>query len=304
MFPDIPVFPDMTPLEFAHQPTLDALFAALQPRSSEYTFTNFYIWRHAYGIQLTRFEDGVVAMLALRADPEDSFLLAPVGEGASAEHVRRCLEWMAGEGHNARMIRVDREMLDRLGVAADEWSIASDRANWDYVYRVRDLIELPEDRYPEKVRHIAQFTRKYAFEYAPLTLDLVPACQALQDLWCDEKHCDLYANMRAEAAAVKETLARLEELRVTGGVILVRNRVQAFSLGEPLNANTVCIHIEKASPDLHGAFQVINREFLRHAWAEWEFVNREQDVGDPGLRQAKESYLPVAMVEKFQVRRR
>jgi hypothetical protein len=66
----------------------------------------------------------------------------------------------------------------------------------------------------------------------------------------------------------------------------------------------VVIHIEKASPDLHGAFQVINQEFLKHEWAEWEFVNREQDVGDSGLRQAKESYLPVEMVEKFTVRRR
>lgn len=302
MYPDIPLFPAMTPLEFGHKPTLDALFGALAPRSSEYTFTNFYIWRHAYGLQLAQFEDGVVVMIALRADPDESFMLTPLGEAANAAHVRRCLEWMAGEEHNARMIRVDRTMLDRLGVTEESFAIACDRANWDYVYRVRDLIELPEERYPEKVRHINQFTRKFAFEYAPLTPDLVPACEDLQDLWCDDKHCDLYANMRAEARAVKEILRRREELQVTGGVILVRNRVQAFSLGEPLNADTVCIHIEKASPDLHGAFQVINREFLRHAWPEWEFVNREQDVGDPGLRQAKESYLPCEMVEKFEVR--
>ena len=62
--------------------------------------------------------------------------------------------------------------------------------------------------------------------------------------------------------------------------------------------------IEKASPDLPGAFQVINQQFLEHQWSGYEFVNREQDLGVPGLRQAKESYLPHHMVEKFIVRRR
>ena len=114
----------------------------------------------------------------------------------------------------------------------------------------------------------------------------------------------MYHSLRAEARAVKEVLESLDDLDVVGGAILVRDRVQAFALGEPLNDSTVVVHIEKASPDLHGAFQVINQQFLANEWADWEFVNREQDVGEPGLRQAKESYHPVGMVEKHVVRAR
>ena len=91
---------------------------------------------------------------------------------------------------------------------------------------------------------------------------------------------------------------------MTGGCLLVNERVQAFTLGEPLNGNTVVIHLEKATPELPGAFQAINREFLAREWADWEFVNREQDVGQPGLRKSKESYLPEHMVEKFVVRQK
>ena len=304
MYSDIPVFPEMTPLDLPHKPVVDGLFAPLRPCISEFTFTNLYIWRHAYGAQITQFEDGVLCVFSWRADPEDSFVLPPLGEGASAEHVRRALELLGRESHAPKLCRVDRMLLERLGMTDDEWLIESDRDDWDYVYRVQDLIELPEDRYPEKARHVREFARKYPYEYRPLTPDLIPACQELQDLWCDDKHCDLYSSLRAEARAVKEILERLEELHITGGAILVRDRVQAFTLGEPLNEDTVVIHIEKASPDLHGAFQVINQEFLRHEWAQWEFVNREQDVGNPGLRQAKESYLPERMVEKFTVRSR
>lgn len=294
----IPEFPATALLADHHRPVVEALQVAHQPRVSELTYTNLYIWRHAYGAAITRLGE-VVCLLSLRPDPEDSFLLPPLGPEAGVAQVREVLAWLAAEGHAPRLARADRTELQRLGISEDEFTLTPDRDNWDYVYRVQDLIDLPPDRYPDKTRHYDQFVKRFKFEYRPLTPDLAPACQDLQDLWCDEKHCDLYASLRAESRAVKEVLEQLPGLRVTGGVILVRGRVQAFSLGEPLNEDTVVIHIEKATPELHGAFQVINREFLRHAWADLKYVNREQDMGDPGLRQAKESYLPAQMVEKF-----
>ncbi len=208
------------------------------------------------------------------------------------------------------MARVDEDGLTRLGISGrrqashDDFDVQPDRDNFDYVYRVRDLIDLPEDRYRDKLIHFNSFARKYRYEFRPLTPDLVEGCLFVQDLWCDDKHCDLHSSLRAERQAVRDVLENHQALGVSGGVILVNDRVQAFSLAEPLNADTVVIHIEKASPELHGAFAVINREFLANHWTGYEFVNREQDVGDPGLRRAKESYLPVAMIEKHIVRPR
>jgi hypothetical protein len=137
-----------------------------------------------------------------------------------------------------------------------------------------------------------------------LTRDLVPACQELQDRWCDEKHCDLVATLRAEARAVKEVLENVDVLGVTGGCIEIEGKVEAFTLGELLNEDTVVIHIEKANAAFHGLYQVINQQFLENAWSHVRYVNREQDLGVPGLRRSKESYRPNHMVEKFRVTRR
>ncbi len=303
MLDTIPRFPDLADLDIEHKPAIDALCADLKPRTSELTFTNLYIWRHAYAAKVTRLDD-VVCIFSLRPDPEDSFLLPPLGPSATAEHVRECLRWMAEQGHDARLTRIDSSQMARLGISDDDFEIAEDRDNWDYVYRVADLIALEGDAYADKRRHVERFAKRFKFEYREITADLVPGCQWLQELWCDEKHCDLHSSLRAEARAINEVLENLDELDVTGGAILVNDRVQAFSLGEPLNDDTVVIHIEKASPDLHGAFQVINQQFLEHAWSGWEYVNREQDLGIPGLRQAKESYQPHHMVEKFVVKGR
>ena len=303
MLATVPEHPSLTDFSLSHKPLRDSLLAPLNLQASDYTFTNLFIWRHAYGAKLTRMGE-VVCFLSLRADPEDSFILAPLGSGASAEHVRALFDFMAAEGHNPRLIRSDQTHLDRLGITEADFTIESDRKNWDYVYRTRDLIELAGDAYSEKRRHIERFAKRFKFEYRRLTPDLVEGCIALQDLWCDEKHCDLYSSLRAEARAIKELLPQLDALGVTGGAILVNDRVQAFSLAEPMNADTAVCHIEKASPDLHGAFQVINQQFAEHEWEGFEYINREQDVGDPGLRKAKESYGPARMVGKFVVRSR
>jgi len=53
---------------------------------------------------------------------------------------------------------------------------------------------------------------------------------------------------------------------------------------------------------VRGLYAAINQEFCRQAWAEVEFVNREQDLGEPGLRTAKMSYHPHHLVEKFRIR--
>ena len=85
-------------------------------------------------------------------------------------------------------------------------------------------------------------------------------------------------------------------------MILVNDRVRAFSCGELLNKATAVIHLEKADPELRGLYAVINQQFCQQAWAGVDFVNREQDLGEPGLRTAKMSYHPHHLVEKFRIR--
>ena len=69
-----------------------------------------------------------------------------------------------------------------------------------------------------------------------------------------------------------------------------------------LNEHMALIHIEKANPTIRGLYQAINNEFIRHEFAETQFINREEDMGLPGLRMAKESYNPDHFAEKYDAR--
>ena len=102
--------------------------------------------------------------------------------------------------------------------------------------------------------------------------------------------------------ALREGLDHFEDFGLICGAVRVEGRIEAFSFGEALNENTAVVHFEKAMSGFPGLYQVINHWFCRYGLVEFEFVNREQDLGVPGLRQAKQSYHPHHMVEKFTAR--
>ncbi len=83
------------------------------------------------------------------------------------------------------------------------------------------------------------------------------------------------------------------------GVNTTKYKVMAFTFGEQLNEDTAVIHVEKADPDVNGAYTAINQAFVANTWQDMTYINREEDMGIEGLRKAKESYRPVKMIKKF-----
>ena len=93
----------------------------------------------------------------------------------------------------------------------------------------------------------------------------------------------------------------MDTLEFKGGVIEIDGKVEAFALGEQLNPQTAVIHVEKANPQFDGLYQLINQEFCTHEWESVDYINREQDCGEEGLRKAKLSYHPHHLVNKYTV---
>ena len=101
-----------------------------------------------------------------------------------------------------------------------------------------------------------------------------------------------------EKRIIAYALEHRKSLGMVGGLIRVEGKVVAFTLGEPLTEDTFDVHFEKAYADIQGAYAIINREFARRELSAFTYINREEDMGIPGLRKAKLSYHPESMVEK------
>lgn len=288
---EIPLYPARRPLELSDRPFLSEIFLELQPEVSEFVFANLYLFRKAHGYALCRAEKSLV--IFGRGYGGEAYFLPPL-EGEPGETARMLLA--AGNSLYGADDRFVADHLTPAGITASE-----DRNSFDYLYLRQELATLPGNRFHKKKNRINYFTSRHRFSVEPFSArHLSGAIELLKD-WRRVRQPAPGSPLDLEIGATGEALELAGELGLEGVVILLEGRVAAFCLGERLNGETAACHFEKADPFIEGLAQLVNREFSRLLFTDCTFINREQDLGEPGLREAKISYHPVRLVKKYRV---
>lgn len=288
----IPQFPESRQLSLADQELLTTVFHDLQPRISELTFAGIYLFRMAHRYSLSLLGDSVVVLGA--GYNGASYALPPLGGDVVGVSARLLAAGAEIYGADDRFIA---RYCGELAV-----TIVEDRDNWDYLYRRQELAELPGNRFHKKKNRVNYFRARHDCRVEPLDTEHREGCLALLDEWGRVRGGGENRSLVPELEANAEAIRLQSELGLEGVVALVDGVVKSFALGEKLNDTTSVCHFEKADPFMEGLSQLIDQEFNRTLFTECEFVNREQDLGEPGLRNAKLSYQPVELVKKYRLR--
>lgn len=173
----------------------------------------------------------------------------------------------------------------------------------DYLYRASDLATLVGHRFNKKRNRVNKFKSTYPdFQYEPVTAQNLPELKAFFDRYMQAYHKDseLFAY---EESKVAQVLREYDRLPFEGGLLRVGGEIAAFSVGEVVN-DTLIVHIEKARKDIVGAYEAINYFYsaqMAETHPEVQYINREDDAGDPGLREAKLSYNPETILKKYNI---
>ncbi|OPY68946.1 MAG: hypothetical protein A4E57_01469 [Syntrophorhabdaceae bacterium PtaU1.Bin034] len=297
----MPEFPQFKPIELDDREFVQKRLWEYQPETSELNFTNLFIWRSHYKLLWSVYRDW---LLIISENAGNGLCaLPPVGVSPRMDVTQMLLQWMTAEKGIAEpaIDRADRRLVSELEKCG-EFVWEPTRNHFDYVYRTQDLVELAGKNYRAKRNHINYLLRSYKFTYEALNESHVDSCLGLAENWCDLRRCKEDLNLLGEWDATREALTNFRTLGMVGGVIIINGQVQAFTLGELLNERTAVVHIEKASSEIRGLYPAINQQFCEKQWQNVPCINREQDLGEPGLREAKLSYNPENFVEKFRVR--
>ncbi|OQA84601.1 MAG: hypothetical protein BWY31_02395 [Lentisphaerae bacterium ADurb.Bin242] len=263
--------------------------------SCEYSFPNLFIWAEVFRTCLAFFNDRLYVHMPLVDE-----LLFPCGETwPSPEELKAVSEGMRKAGFSGTVAHVPAAYLEQHPEITEFFSIRPmDDANDEYIYCTAVLAELHGSKLSKKRNLISQFERNHEqYEIRAVTSDDFRTLISLTEHWRRDHLDD--QRVENERCALSRALKYYNELGFEGLMLLAEGEIKAYAVFSRLNSQSYTVQFEKALHECKGASQVITNRTAVHLRDKCKFINREQDLGIPGLRQAKLSYVPDHLLKDF-----
>lgn len=284
---DIPAYPDFIPINLELRDKVQSSLVRLPDGVSEYTFANLYLFRKRYEYKVSRFRDKHLIISGQHNG--QTFFMTPSAMPGRATLMELFDTHDYWKGIPDSVLSYCRACLECRGI-----DIVEDRNNFDYLYLRNNLAELPGKKYHKKRNLVNTFRNTYRYEERPFDRESIPFAMEILEQWKVEKGID------GDYLAAQEALKLFDVLELQGAIYFVEGRPAAWCLGESLaRGKMFVIHFEKALDQYKGIYQYVNQAFATSLTGDSRFINREQDLGDAGLRQAKMSYRPSCFVRKY-----
>ena len=270
----------------------------ISPKGCDTSIINLCSWQHLYQGSIAQYQDNIILRFdynghrcySLRFRPEDiGILIDIVRQDAAKVGDKLCIF-----GVNEDILHYYLDVDPTLQASYSEDSS-------DYVYTRQALSTLSGHKLQSKRNFLNRFRRIYPNHiYKPLTTEDMELCLALDKSWInkglDLGHTDEEIN---ERKTIKYVFDHWDELQAIGGTIYVEGQLVAFTYGSAICHDTFDVCVEKADTVFEGAYAAINNEFINHLPPQYQWINREEDLGIPGLRQAKSTYHPALLLHKY-----
>ncbi len=286
---------DFHPVTVADKPLFEYYMLGSAEQNCDLNFANIFCWSDTYHSEVAEAE----GFLVIRFDNGGvKSYMQPVGNGDK----RLILELLRHDAFQQRtplrlygLSHEWRKFLEEN--YPEEFAFDAPRALCDYIYRVEDLAQLQGRKYQPKRNHLNRFVTRYKWHAEPISQANIKDCLALNDKWLANR--EVGEMELAEQNALQRAFDNFEALDLRGLVLYADGEPAAFSYGTPISQTTFCTHIEKYDSNIEGAATMINRLMAQSHEDEFEFINREDDLGLEGLRRAKLSYYPTILLDKI-----
>ena len=295
----IPCYPDFTPLDIGLKDDLHPRLSMTPDGVSEFTFSILYLYRNKFKYRVSRnspHESGDAGFIFSGEQTDHltkktfTYFMAPCN-APDWETVKSLLET------HDKWISISESVLFPISekLAENGINITEDRNNFDYLYYRSDLAELAGKKYHKKKNHINNFLHTYPdYEQHAMSKELIPAAIDILDRWRQGRSED------GDYKEAREALELFGSLPLQGMVFFAGGKPAAYCLGESISRGKMfAVHFEKAIDEYKGIYQFINHAFASSLPRFFTVINREQDMGNEGLRQAKMTYRPFGFVKKY-----
>lgn len=292
---------EFSPLKLDDAGLLTDFLRRYSQRLTGYTFSTLAAWNPFFHYEWV-FAEPEMLLISCFLDPDPHrHLLQPVGRFSHAM-AQRLAEAAADLPYVIKIVGVSDRFLKDNPIMLQYFAAQEDRAVSNYIYGAHTLAKLAGRKYSKKRNLLSQASSLYAWTTQKLTGALTDSCFNVLDSIQTEEQPQMEGMLARERAALECTLRHFDEFGLQGILISVDGRAVAFSIYEAISPTTIAVHFERALRSYKGLYQVVNWETAKVAAVEgYEFINREEDLGDAGLRDAKMSYHPIEIAPAFEL---
>lgn len=266
-------------------------------KNSSYQFTNLYLWRKYNNTMYSAKEN----FLFIRKGTEDPYFMAPIYKDPifAEEAYGTLLDFMEQKGYEKVLKDVEKSQLEDLKNLPFKFTYELDRDQQEYIYSV-DLMRTYQGKaLHKKKNHFNQFVRNHEYTVKYIE-DSVEECIHLAEKWFGDN--DYSPQLYHELQGIRDLLQNRTHFDLKGISVFIDGICQGFTILEVIQEDVILNHIEKADKTYPGLYAFLAKTAMEEFGDGIQYTNREQDLGIPGLRKSKESYLPLFLEEKYIVR--
>jgi len=290
---------DFTPVTIGDKNFFSNHYRKYPQVHSDNTFTNMVCWNPYAHYEYAYVHGNLVLSSTIE---EKTAFRPPIGN-----HDPRVLEDVmrlaVSEGDENPLVVIDPASKAWISSLYPGLPFQPDRDYFEYVYRTRDLAELPGKKY-QTIRHqLNRFQKNCMPVIEPVTAKNLNEVMEFLVRWCEWRQCEKEPWLAHERDAVFYAVSHFMDLGLMGLAIRVNNGIGAIAIFEPLNETTAVVHFEKGLPECEGIYKAVNAETAHLLLDRFEYINRESDMGVPGLREAKMRYQPDHLLEVYSVKK-
>lgn len=273
-------------------------------RSCDYTPGNLVMWARFMDYKYAIENGTLFISCKSQSDMQSEAFLAPIGKMKFKESIPLLQAYCNETGKELRLTAVPQEFVEELQEVLPDYT-CNELENWsDYVYDIQKLATLQGKALNKKRNRYNKFiTEQPNYIYHRCSDDEINSVVRFlaENRECQHNRED---NMRCyEHWQCMATVRNLLKYKQPAGVLYIDGKIAAFTLGEVFG-DTLFVHIEKANHEIAGASEAINRLFVNDILSQHPglvYANREEDLGDPGLRQVKRAYNPIMMIQRYEM---
>jgi len=288
---------DFKSVTFDDKLLFDKHYEKYPPVHSDNIFTTIISWKEYADYHYTYIDENLI----IYSNINNQIRLRPPSGKFKKDIFNQVLRLAKKQDSDYPFGVIDEDTKDRMSKEYPKIKFMEHRDYFDYVYLSKDLAYLTGSSYAKIRNRLNKFKKNYQYSVQKISKENMYEVKKFLKRWCLWRDCESDPILENEKKAILFSIDNYFKLGLSGILIRINDAIESIAVFEGMNKDTVLVHYEKGSPDFDGIYKAINQETAKILLNNYKYINRESDMGIPGLRKAKLAYHPHHMVKLFHV---